>query len=126
MGKAGRPTKVTKTVAKKLIEASKMELNVTEACALVGISTPTFYAYANTHENFLTEFRFYQKAYLKSRAKANIAKDIAQGNIKTSKWYLENKDPDFNPIQQLQVTVPTFVDDVPKEDDVDGYGNTEN
>ena len=122
--KGGRPTVMTDGVLAKLKLAFAMGLSDVEACAIADIEPTSLYRYQKRHKGFASEKAAW-KENVKAKAKMVVAQDIInKKNVKTAQWYLEHKDPDFNPIQQLEVTVPTFVDDVPKEDDVDGYGNT--
>ena len=88
--KAGRPRIVTSDVVKKLEDGFLLGLNVVECCLYANITKATFYNYANENEGFLDRMKQLQEN-IKMRAKLNLANDIKQGDVDTSKWYLEKK-----------------------------------
>lgn len=100
---AGRPSKMTKDVVKKLEYAFSRGLNIVEACLYADISTPTFYSYANQHDGFLSRCEELRKK-VSMQAKLNLAEKIDEGDEYNSRWYLEKTSDEFNPKTKQEVT----------------------
>jgi hypothetical protein len=88
--KLGRPTKLTKAVVTKLVQAFELGCNDTEACAYSGISRNTYYRWTEEDTEFSDKIKS-AKVHVLLRAKMNVADAINRGDLKTSQWYLERK-----------------------------------
>lgn len=88
--RAGRPTKMTDTTLQKLEESFMLDATVEMACLQAGISKSTYHQYCKDNPAFLDRIRLL-KTKLGFKAILNVANDIQQGNIQTTKWYLERK-----------------------------------
>ncbi len=85
-----KPNEMTETILTKLRECFSNSFTDQEACLFVGISTRQLYDYCKGNEQFREE-----KELLKStpsiQAKMNIIRNIRNGNVKESLWWLERK-----------------------------------
>lgn len=100
---AGRPTVMTEAVVNKLEYGFMKGLTDEQCCLYAGISKQTLYDYCHAHPEFVD-----RKELLKHnpsvQAKINIAEGIENGDIDTSKWYLERKEKkEFSTKQELEV-----------------------
>jgi hypothetical protein len=86
----GRPTVITKDAVRKLEQALKDGLSVSEACFVSGIGKRTFYDHKATDAKFARTMEL-AKAYVALRAKKVVVKAIDDGNLTAAKWYLERK-----------------------------------
>ncbi len=89
-GKAGRPTKMTDEVVKKLIACFSNGFSDQLACDHVGIDKVTLYNYCDKHPEFSTIKERLKKNPV-AAATLNIVKAIDNGDVKASQWYLERK-----------------------------------
>lgn len=87
---AGRPTVMTEETLKKLTFAFSKGLSDEEASLFAEITPQTLYNYCHANPEF-----FERKELLKNKpkmqAKLNISENIENGDVDTSKWYLERK-----------------------------------
>ncbi len=89
-GKAGRPTKMTDEVVKKLVACFSNGFSDQLACDHVGIDKVTLYNYCDKHPEFSTIKERLKKNPV-AAATLNIVKAIDNGDVKASQWYLERK-----------------------------------
>lgn len=85
-----RPKKITKDVVQKLEDAFLKGLSDNEACIYAGIAKQTLYNYCAEKPGFLDRKEMLKDG-VKMRAKMNIAKEIENGDVALSKWYLVRK-----------------------------------
>lgn len=89
--KGGRPTKKTKEIVQKLVDAFKRDYTVEEACSYAGIGKVAFYDWLKKDEKFANEIEA-AKYYLLQAAKNTIAAKIAnEKDDELSKWFLERR-----------------------------------
>ncbi len=89
-GKAGRPTKMTDEVVKKLVACFSNGFSDQLACDHVGIDKVTLYNYCDKRPEFSTIKERLKKNPV-AAATLNIVKAIDSGDVKASQWYLERK-----------------------------------
>jgi len=113
----GRPTVMTPGVIRKLEEAFISGATDLEACFYAGISKTPFYEYQAAHPEF-QERKEGLKGHQTLVAKNIIAKKLKENHAETARWFLERKDPSFNPKTEAFITmVPTVIrDDVPDDE----------
>lgn len=103
MAEIGRPTAMTEEVIRKLEDGFLKGFTDREACLFAGIAPSTLYKYCEENPDF-SERKELLKEQIKMRAKDNIATAINTGDKTLSQWYVERRDPDFNPKQQIDHT----------------------
>ncbi len=88
--KAGRPPKITSAVLEKLDNAFSLGHSDEEACLIVQIDPKTLYNYCKKNPNYSS-----RKELLKNTpkivARRNIVKKLNDGDLETSRWYMERK-----------------------------------
>lgn len=100
--KVGRPTKITKEILEKLDNAFSLGHSDEEACLVAQIDPQTLYNYCKKHPNYSSKKELLKNSP-KIVARRNIVKDLNDGDVKTSKWYLERKAKDeFSNRQELK------------------------
>ncbi len=100
--KVGRPTKITKDILEKLDNAFSLGHSDEEACLVAQIDPQTLYNYCKKHPNYSSKKELLKNSP-KIVARRNIVKDLNDGDVKTSKWYLERKAKDeFSNRQELK------------------------
>ncbi len=103
--KVGRPTVMTDAVIGKLEELFARGLSDREACLVADVNPSTLYAYCNSHPDF-AERKELLKEQPKLQAKLNVEREIQEGNVDISKWYLERKAKDeFSTKQEIDTDV---------------------
>ena len=104
----GRPTKITRTTIAKLERILELGGTVSDACNYAGIDVSTYYRNIDKNPTFASKM---------VNAKQNIANDIKQGNIETSKWYLENRHSDeYSKRPDIALQLNTFTVDFIEHD----------
>lgn len=86
----GRPTKMTKDTKMVLVDCFRRGLTDEDACSIAGISPPTLYDYCKKYPKF-SNLKETLKNNLKARAKIKVADAIDNGDMITTRWYLERK-----------------------------------
>lgn len=98
----GRPPSITLAVLNKLEEVFALGGTDVEACFFAGISHQTLYSYQEKHPQFLERKRaLKEQPVLKARRTINKA---IEEDPTTAKWYVERRDRDFNPKQEVDIT----------------------
>lgn len=86
----GRPTKMTEDTVKNLKQYFAKGYSDSEACKMAEITKKTLYNYCDNNPSFYTT-----KERLKRtpslRAREVVLNSIENGDVNTSKWYLERK-----------------------------------
>ena len=114
--KMGRPTKITRTTIAKLERILELGGTVSDACNYAGIDVSTYYRNIDKNPTFASKM-VNAKLFVKINAKQNIANDIKQGNIETSKWYLENRHSDeYSKRPDIALQLNTFTVDFIEHD----------
>lgn len=116
-----RPSKYKNTectVVRKLTEAFRNDFTIQEACSYAGIAKDTYYRWLKENEEFSDEIGR-SKMFVLIQAKKVIAKSIAEGSIKASKWFLERRDPRYSKRQpavdtQIEPLTPKEVEEIEK------------
>lgn len=104
----GRPCAINEDVLGKLNYAFSIGCSDGEACLYAGINPTTLYEYQSKHPEF-TERKKLLKEKVPMRARLNIVKDIEEGNMDTSKWFLERKKKDeFSTKQEVETFEKKF------------------
>ena len=110
--KGGRPTVMTPKTIEKLEEGFSYGFTDAEACLHAGIHKDTLYKYCKDHPEFSD-----RKEALKKQpnmlAKRNVSDKLTDGDVNTSKWQLERKDPDYVPSQKNEINL-TLTDQLRK------------
>lgn len=113
------PYKYNEQTEAKLIEAFKMSYNTIEACRHAKINPTTFYDWIKRIPGFEDKMEA-AKSIPITMAKKNIVMGLRSGDIQTSRWYAERRDPDFKPkaeidnnlaIQETRKKIGDFLDD---------------
>jgi hypothetical protein len=86
----GRPTVITQDTVRKLEQAFKDGLSVSEACFVSGIGRTVYYSHRSTDEVFANKMEL-AKAYVSIKAKKTVVQAIDTGNLNAAKWWLERK-----------------------------------
>lgn len=86
----GRPTVIDETTVRKLEQAFRDGLSVSEACFVSGIGRRTFYDHKASDDRFALRMEL-AKGYVTLRAKKVVVQSIKEGNLNAAKWYLERK-----------------------------------
>jgi hypothetical protein len=90
MAKGQVKQKKTKECLEKLDYAFSIDASIREACYYADISEAIYYHWVKNDPKLLERFnRLKNKPVLKARQ--NIANNLNEGDILTSKWYLERK-----------------------------------
>ncbi len=90
----GRPREITKRVVQQLEKSFQAGLNISEACVANNVARSTFYDYLKFDPDFSDRINIL-KTKPQIKAKYNIANAINEGDISTSKWYLEKTSDEF-------------------------------
>lgn len=101
MAVTGRPTKMTEKTIKKLEEGFLIGLSDREASLFADITPATLYAYCEKFPEF-SERKELLKEQVKIRAKQNVSNAIESGDKTLSQWFLERRDKDFKPKQEVE------------------------
>jgi hypothetical protein len=86
----GRPTVITPATVRKLEQAFKDGLSVSEACFVSGIGRTAYYERRSNDEAFANKMEL-AKAYVSIKAKKTVVQAIDTGNLTAAKWWLERK-----------------------------------
>jgi len=98
---AGRPTVMTEETIKQLEVAYSNDASDGQACFLANISKQSLYNYQEQHPEFIDRKKALKNS-IKYQAKLKIREAILkEDKPDTSKWYLERKDRDFKPKQDI-------------------------
>lgn len=89
----GRPTEYSEALVSQLEECLKNGFTVSAACRLVGIHRDTYYDWHTRFEGFSDRMQ-YAKDFALEAARQVVVKSIIEGDVQTSKWYLERKAKD--------------------------------
>ena len=124
-----RPTtEYNLTTIADLLTAFQNSYNITEACHYAGISRDTYYRWLEQHPELAEKVE--QAKHMPTRkAKETITKAIKEGDVATSRWLLERRDPDFRSKGELEVKNPDTIKTKEKirgflndTDDIDAEG----
>ncbi len=86
----GRPSSMTVSVVSKLEEALRAGKTIKMACYLSGISRETYYKHMRADEGFSDKMGAAQ-SWIENTARSRIAKAIIEGDLNSSKWWLEKR-----------------------------------
>jgi len=86
----GRPTVIDESTVRKLEQAFRDGLSVSEGCFVSGIGRTAYYSRIGTDEAFANKMER-AKQYVNIKAKKTVAQAISDGNINAAKWWLERK-----------------------------------
>lgn len=95
-----QPTVYNLTILAKFIEAFHNGYNITEACQYAGVSRDSYYRWLEEIPEFAERIEE-AKMMPNRKAKENVLKDIREGEVSTSKWWLERRDPEFKSKAEL-------------------------
>lgn len=122
MAGVGRPTVMTPEVVANLEIAFSNGATDEQACFIAGISKNSLYDYIKENPEFGNR-KEALKDMIKYQAKIVVKKEIEKGNVNQANWYLERKDKDFKPKQDLTTddqplnpVLVKFLDEKPTED----------
>lgn len=99
----GRPTVMTKDTLRKLGDAFSNGLTDEEACVYANIAPATLYVYQEENPKF-KEYKEGLRLKPTIAARNNIARALNEKDLPTSKWYIEKKDPEFNPTKNIKLS----------------------
>ena len=102
-GAGGRPKAITEAVLRKLEEGFLRGLNVTQCCFFAEVPKSTYYDYLTAHPSYSDRIELL-KSNTGMIATLNVHDEIKNGDVNTSKWYLERTSEDFNPKQKQELT----------------------
>ena len=86
-----RPTKKSKVILQKLIQAFMMDCTIEEACAYAGIAESTYYDRAKKDKRFSELMNNAQK-WQQFLAKGVIHQALLNNNVATAQWVTERRD----------------------------------
>ena len=106
-----RPTTITPDTVRKLEQAFRDGLNVSQACLTSGVGRTAYYEHFNADEEFANKMTLAQQ-YVTIKAKRLVVQEINDGNLGAAKWWLEHKARDeFGNQPQVDDTPPLPDDD---------------
>jgi len=112
---AGRPTKYSDEVVKKLEDIFKLGGTVEEALSYALISKPTYYEWIKLYPDFLTKMESAQH-YADIAAKKTVVKAIIQDeDLNTAKWWLEKREFKNTNTTAVQVNFNDFLNEQRKK-----------
>lgn len=85
----GRPAINLEEYESAIFELLSYGATISQVAEYVGITPETYYNYCKSHKSFFNKMNIARNS-IGINAKKNIAKDIEQGDIETSKWHLEH------------------------------------
>lgn len=88
---AGRPSKMTKAVVRKLETAFALGCSDAEACFYANIARSTLYAYCEKHPEFSERKEALKKKPV-FKARSVVMADLENGDSNTAKWVLDKHD----------------------------------
>lgn len=91
--KIGRPPKIAKDILTKLENAFSLGHSDEEACLIAEIDPRTLYRYCQKNKSFASKKELLKNSP-KIVARRNVVKKLNDGDLETSKWYLERKAKD--------------------------------
>ncbi len=91
---AGRPMTITDSAITKLELAFSYGCTLRESLELAGISRDAYYRLLERQPEFRHRFNMLQQRMI-LKARANVAEAVYAGDVATSRWLLEKKDPEF-------------------------------
>ncbi len=86
----GRPTVFDYDAVRKLEQAFAIGCTVEEACTVSGVSRSAYYKRLEVDEQFMDKMER-AKLFTTIQARHTVCLAIKNGDIDTSKWYLERK-----------------------------------
>lgn len=110
------PIKVDEKKAREIIDATAKGLTKTEVCAYVGIS-PEAYKTAMERIPDLAKTVEAVKSMPNIKARLNVYEALKEGDLNTSKWYLERKAPDYS--NKTNVTIESEISIEDRESAID-------
>lgn len=113
----GRSTVMTPQVLAKLEECFAKGYNDYQSYKSAGISKDAFYDYKKSHPDFSEKIQWLKDNPL-ILAKENVYDKIAEGDIKTSQWYLERKAKDEFSLRTENIGISTQVKLDDKDDEI--------
>jgi predicted DNA-binding protein YlxM (UPF0122 family) len=102
MAKGNGNVSMTQKVFRLLNEAFMDNASIVEAAIYAGISKTTLYDYIKANPDYSERIKALGKL-TGLNAKRNIRKEIESGKIPVSQWWLERKDSEFKPKQDLKL-----------------------
>ena len=111
-------------VLKILEDAFSKGASDVQACFLANISTQTLYNYQKENPTYV-ERKEALKDMIKFRAKQVVVSEIEKGNVQQANWYLERKDKEFKPKQDLTTDDNPFTPVMVKFIDDKGNNNSD-
>lgn len=90
VNKGGRPTVITDDVVRNLERSLQNGFTVRKACQLAKISPDTYYKHCEKKPAFSDRMDDAQR-WAEEKARQNVVKAIDDGDIQSSRWYLERK-----------------------------------
>ena len=96
------PKALTPSARELLLEAWSWEWPDTKACIHAGLSISQL-NHALKVDPTLKSTRDLLRTDPQLNAKRNVAKVISEGDIRTSKWFLERRDPEYSTKQEVSV-----------------------
>lgn len=90
---AGRGSKISPELVKKLVEAFKMGYNVTQAAMFAGITRQTLADWIKKYEEFAHQINDAMD-YPNRKARAVVMSSIEAGNTNDARWWLERRQRD--------------------------------
>ena len=108
------------TVRRKLKEAWRNGLNDREAACWAAIPFSQLQEMLANDESMRT-VRMVALDTLNIKAKMNVAKKIGKGDIKTSMWHLEHRDPDYSKKSDVSVRSSSLISMTDKQSELDRF-----
>lgn len=85
-------------------------LNNNEIAAMIGVSKNCLYNYLRDFPEFAERLES-AKQMTTIKARTNVHDSIAEGDLSTSKWYLERKAPDYSTKADIAVSQDISIED---------------
>lgn len=122
MGDIGRPPVIDENVLKQLEDLFSSGATDREACFLANISQQTLYNYQKEHPDFI-ERKEALKDMPKYKAKKVVIKAIESGDKQQANWYLDRKDPEYKPKQDITTKDKPLTEDSVLDKVIQAYAN---
>lgn len=107
--KAWRKPLINEEITKKMEDLFALDLPLQVVCSQVGISDQTYYNECNRNPQFLGRMER-AKNLVHVMAGRTVAKAIKDGDVQSSKWYLEHKDERFKKDTKVAINATTETD----------------
>ena len=109
-GRPGPAPRITEEVLQRFEQGLCWGWNVEDSCKYAGISESSLYTLQRQRPELRSRFALLRKRK-EMRARRNISLALEEGDINTSKWFLERRSADFGPKARVDMAVQRELDE---------------